>query len=71
METRIALNCMNDTTPHINTPMAENEPSSSGQEKKLSFAQKQQMQCLCGAGSSTALANAVSTAPYSETKEYC
>lgn len=34
----------------------------------MSFAQKQAMQCLCGEGSSTEAANAVSTAPYSETK---
>lgn len=60
---------MKDTTPYINTQMAANESNSSAQAKKLSFAQRQQMRCLCGAGSSTALENAVSTAPYSEMKE--
>jgi hypothetical protein len=59
---------MNGTTARINTPMVESDNCSQAQAKKLSFAQKQAMQCLCGGGSSTAAANAVSTAPYSETK---
>ena len=48
--------------------VSESENCSQDQERRLSFAQKQAMQCLCGGGSSMAAASAVSTAPYSETK---
>jgi len=68
METKTALNCTSDTTVAIDTPTSDLENCSQVQAKKSSFAQKQAMQCLCGEGSSTALASAVSTAPYSETK---
>jgi len=59
---------MNDTTVATNTKTGESESCSQAPERKLSFAQKQAMHCLCGDGSSTDRANAVSTAPYSETK---
>ena len=59
---------MNDITRPINIKMEERGNCLPDQGKKLSFAQRQQMRCLCGAGSSTEAENAVSTAPYSETK---
>ena len=64
----IVWNCTTDITLHINTGMDENENYLLGREKRLSFAQKQRMQCLCGDVLSMEAANAVSTAPYSETK---
>ncbi len=54
----------------MNTETAEKENYSQVQAKKLSSAQKQAMRCLCGEDSSTEAANAVSTAPYSETKAF-
>ena len=59
---------MKDITVATSTKTDDNENYSLGPEKKLSFAQRQAMQCLCGAGSSTAAVNAVLTAPYSEMK---
>ena len=61
---------MSDIIHVISTKMDEKEHSSSAPEKKLSFAQKQQMQCLCGVGSSIEAENAVFTAPYSETRVF-
>ena len=59
---------MKDITAPIITPMGVNESNSSGQGSKLSFAQKQAMQCLCGAHLSTAAENAALTAPFSVMK---
>jgi hypothetical protein len=59
---------MKDTTAATNTKTGAKENFSQAPARKLSFAQKMQMQCLCGEGSSTEAANAVLTAPYSETK---
>lgn len=70
METLIVWNCMNDIIHVISTKMDEKEHSLSAPEKRLSFAQKQQMQCLCGVGSSIGAENAVFTAPYSETRVF-
>ena len=70
METRIALNYMNDTTPHINTRMDESESNSLAPVKTLSSVQKQAMRCLCGDGSLTPVGSAASTAPYSETRVF-
>lgn len=68
MVIKTALNSITDTTAHTSTLMAESENFSQDRERKLPFAQKQAMQCLCGADSSMEAANAVLTAPYSETK---
>ena len=68
MVTGIAWNYMKDITVAMNTKTDAKESCLQAQEKKLSSAQKMEMQCLCGAGSSTDQANAVLTAPYSETK---
>ncbi len=68
MVTKTVSNSITGIIAPMNTKTAEKGNCSQDQAKKLSFAQKQEMQCLCGAGSSTAAANAVLTAPYSETK---
>ena len=60
---------MKDTIVAMNTKTDAKESCLQAPARKLSFAQKMQMQCLCGAGSSMDQANAVLTAPYSETKE--
>ena len=52
----------------VDTPMDGKENCSPDQVKKLSSVQKMRMHCLCGVGSSPEMQNAVSTAPYSETK---
>lgn len=65
-----ASNSTKGTTAPTNTQTGESVSFSPDQARKSSFAQKQRMQCLCGADSSTAAANAVSTAPYSETKAH-
>lgn len=48
--------------------MGENESNLLGQGNTLSFAQRQAMQCLCGAHSSTAAESAALTAPFSVMK---
>lgn len=59
---------MSGITRLMNIKMGERGSCLLDQEKKLSSAQKQQMQCLCGEDSSMEAGNAASTAPYSETK---
>ena len=66
METRTALNCMNDSILHTNTRTDENESNSSVPEKKLSSAQKRQMRCLCGGDSLMIQESAESIVRYSE-----
>ena len=59
---------MKNTIVPTTTPMGENESNLLDQGSKLSFAQKQAMQCLCGAHLSTAAENAALTAPFSVMK---
>jgi hypothetical protein len=68
MATLTASTCTTAITQPTSTQTDVSENCSQAQAKKLSSAQRQAMQCLCGEGLSTQAANAVSTAPYSETK---